>query len=165
VIAVMKACRSVQGWANFLAVHLWERRRGRPRIRSKALELQQRPARRRAVVHHNASYYSPHSPFSSPHHYNSRQWAPPAPVKLLIRRTATGSIRIPPNKLSDLQVRHFGTSCARGIERHQQDAMKGRLRRIDQTCYFFRTEHLRQVQNLLRVWGLCDAPAFFKTCA
>lgn len=64
--------------------------------------------------------------------------------------------------ITDLQVRHFCTACARGIQRHQQDAMKGRLRCIDQTCYFFRTEHLRQVQNLLRVWGLGDAPAFLQ---
>src|SRR5713101_5329434 len=45
--------------------------------------------------------------------------------------------------ITDLQVRDFFTACTRGIERHQQDAMKGKLRRVDQTCYFFWTEHLR----------------------
>jgi hypothetical protein len=39
--------------------------------------------------------------------------------------------------------------------------MKGEVRRVDQTRYFFRTEHLRQVQNFLRVWRLGNAPASF----
>src|SRR5260370_39849385 len=45
--------------------------------------------------------------------------------------------------VADLQVRHFCATCARGIERHQQDAMEGKLCRVDQTRDFFRTEHLR----------------------
>jgi len=48
-----------------------------------------------------------------------------------------------------------------GVEGHQQDAMKGQLRRVDQTCYFFRTEYLRQVQNFLRVWRFGNAPTSF----
>ena len=45
--------------------------------------------------------------------------------------------------IADLQVRHFCATCARGIERHQQDAMKGKLGRVDQTRHFFLAQHLR----------------------
>ena len=61
--------------------------------------------------------------------------------------------------IADLQVRHFSATCARGIERHQQDAMKGKLCRVDETCYFVLAQHLRQVQNLLRIRRLGNAPA------
>ena len=61
--------------------------------------------------------------------------------------------------IADLQVRHFCATCARGIERHQQDAMKGKLCRVDQPRDFFLAEHLRQVQNLLRIRRLGNAPA------
>ena len=61
----------------------------------------------------------------------------------------------------DLQVRHFCATCACAIVCHQQDAMKGELRRVDQTRYFLRAEYLRQVQNFLRVRSLGDAPASF----
>jgi hypothetical protein len=61
--------------------------------------------------------------------------------------------------IADLQVRHFCATCACGIERHQQNAVKGKLCRIDQTCDFFLAEHLRQVQNLLRIRRLGNAPA------
>ena len=60
--------------------------------------------------------------------------------------------------IADLQVRHFCPTCAGGIQRHQQDAMKGSLCRIDQTCDFFLAQHLRQVQHLLRVRRLRNAP-------
>ena len=61
--------------------------------------------------------------------------------------------------IADLQVRHFCATCARGIQRHQQDAMKGKLCRVDQTRDFFLAQHLRQVQNLLRIRRLGNAPA------
>jgi hypothetical protein len=61
--------------------------------------------------------------------------------------------------IADLQVRHFCATCARGIQRHQQNAMKGKLCRADQTRYFFLAQHLRQVQNLLRIRCLGSAPA------
>ncbi len=61
--------------------------------------------------------------------------------------------------IADLQVRHFSATCARGIQRHQQDAMKGKLGRVDQARYFFLAQHLRQVQNLLRIRCLGNAPA------
>ena len=61
--------------------------------------------------------------------------------------------------IADLQVRHFCATCARGIERHQQNAMKGKLCRVDQTRHFVLTQHLRQVQNLFRIRGLGYTPA------
>lgn len=61
--------------------------------------------------------------------------------------------------VADLQVRHFGATCARGIEGHQQNAMKGEPCRVDQTRHFILAQHLRQVQNFLRIWCLGNAPA------
>jgi len=40
--------------------------------------------------------------------------------------------------------------------------MKGAICRVDQTCHLLLAQHLRQVQNLLRVWRLGDAPAFLQ---
>ena len=60
--------------------------------------------------------------------------------------------------ITDFQVRDFFTACTRGIERHQQDAMKGKLRRVNQTGDFFLAEHLWQTQDLLRIWGLGNTP-------
>src|ERR1700747_3208679 len=56
--------------------------------------------------------------------------------------------------IADLQVRHFGAASAGGVERHQQDAVKGRLRRIDKPRYLLLAEHLRKMQHLLRVRSL-----------
>jgi hypothetical protein len=39
--------------------------------------------------------------------------------------------------------------------------MKGRLCCIDQTCDYFRTENLRQVQHRLRVWRRGNASTLF----
>ena len=61
--------------------------------------------------------------------------------------------------IADLQMRHFGATCACAIERHQQDAVKGELRRVDQTGDLFLAEYLRKVKNLLRIGRLGHAPA------
>src|SRR5713101_1717687 len=61
--------------------------------------------------------------------------------------------------IADLQVRHFCATCACGIERHQQDAMEGKLCRVNQTRDLLLAEYLGQVQNLLRLRRLCNAPA------
>src|SRR5207302_3418140 len=61
--------------------------------------------------------------------------------------------------IADLQVRHFCATCARGIQRHQQDAMKGKLGRVNQARDLLLAEYLGQVQNLPRVRSLCTAPA------
>jgi hypothetical protein len=64
--------------------------------------------------------------------------------------------------ITDLQVRHFRATCAGGIERHQQDAMKGRLGGIDQPRHFFLAQYFWQAQNPFRVWRFGDAPAFLQ---
>ena len=61
--------------------------------------------------------------------------------------------------VADLEVRHFCATCARGIKRHQQDAMKGKLCRVDQTCDFFLAQHLWQTRYLLRIRCLGNTPA------
>jgi hypothetical protein len=61
--------------------------------------------------------------------------------------------------VADLQVSDFSATSAGGIQRHQQDAVEGPLRRIDQTCDLLLAEHLRQVQDLLRIRRLGNAPA------
>ena len=45
--------------------------------------------------------------------------------------------------ITELQVRDFFTACTRGIERHQQDAMKGKIRRVNQTRELLLAEYLR----------------------
>src|ERR1700687_194862 len=50
-----------------------------------------------------------------------------------------------------LQPRHFRPSYSRGIERHEQDALKRRLGGIDQTRDLLLAEDLWKVQDLLRV--------------
>src|ERR1017187_9345509 len=61
--------------------------------------------------------------------------------------------------VADLQVGRFRAACAGGIHRHQQDAMKGRIRRLNQSRDFFLTEYPGKMADLLRVGRLGDAPA------
>src|SRR3989454_2226543 len=61
--------------------------------------------------------------------------------------------------IADLEVCHFSATRARGIQRYQQDAMKGKLCRVDQTRHFVLAQNLRQVQNLLGIRCLGNAPA------
>lgn len=61
--------------------------------------------------------------------------------------------------IGDLQPRHFGAPRAGGIESHQQNAMKRRLCRIDQSSNLLLAEDLRKPQHLLRIRCLGDAPA------
>src|SRR5260370_40304995 len=60
--------------------------------------------------------------------------------------------------VADLQAGRFCAACPGGIEGHQQDAMKLRVCRVDQTCDFFLTEYPWEVAPLLRIRRLCDAP-------
>jgi hypothetical protein len=61
--------------------------------------------------------------------------------------------------IAHLQVRHFSPPRPHGIERHDQDALKGSLRRIDKTRYLLLTEDLWKMKNLLRIGSLGDTPA------
>jgi hypothetical protein len=48
----------------------------------------------------------------------------------------------------DGQVGRFCTACASGIERHQQDAVKGCIRGFNRPCDFFLTEYTWKVHTL-----------------
>src|SRR5487761_1299761 len=61
--------------------------------------------------------------------------------------------------IADLQVGGFRAACAGGIHRHQQDAMKRCIRRLNQSRDFFLTEYPWKVTNLLRIGRLGDTPA------
>ena len=61
------------------------------------------------------------------------------------------------------QTREFGTPKSRGVERHQQSAMQGRPSRIDEPRNFFLTENRWQVNSLLRVGSLLDAPGLLES--
>src|SRR5271169_4995803 len=61
--------------------------------------------------------------------------------------------------VADLQVGRFCAACAGGIHSHQQDAMKGCIRRLNQSRDFFLTEDPWKVTHLLRVGRLSNAPA------
>src|ERR1035441_7234807 len=60
--------------------------------------------------------------------------------------------------VADLQVGRFRAACAGGIHRHQQDAMKGGIRRLNQSRDFFLAEYPGKVPHLLRIRRLGDAP-------
>src|ERR1017187_9234393 len=61
--------------------------------------------------------------------------------------------------VADLEVGRFRAACAGGIKRHQEDAMKGGIRGVDQSRNFFLAEYLGKVMHLLRIGRLGDAPA------
>src|SRR6266851_7151206 len=64
--------------------------------------------------------------------------------------------------VADFQTREFGTPEPSGVERHQQSAMQGRASRIDESCHFFLAEDRWQVNGLLRVGSLRDAPGLLE---
>src|SRR5271165_2056941 len=55
-------------------------------------------------------------------------------------------------------MRHFCAACACGIEGHEQNAVKGQLRRVNQSGDLFLAPYLRKVKHLLRIGRLSDAP-------
>ena len=61
--------------------------------------------------------------------------------------------------VTDLQRRHLRPAAAGAVECHQHGALKGCPGGIDQPRDLFLAEYLRQVQNLLRIRRLGDAPA------
>jgi hypothetical protein len=61
--------------------------------------------------------------------------------------------------VAHLQRRDLCQACSRGIQRHEQDALKRGLCRIDQACNFSLGKDLGEVQHLLRVRRLCGNPA------
>jgi len=61
--------------------------------------------------------------------------------------------------VTDLQMGRFCAACTGGIDRHQQNAMKGCIRRLNQSRDFFLAEYPGKVTHLLRTGRLGDAPA------
>ncbi len=57
------------------------------------------------------------------------------------------------------QGRDLGPACSRGIQRHDQYALKRGLGRIDQACDPSLGQDLGEVQGLLRIRGLGRTPA------
>jgi len=60
--------------------------------------------------------------------------------------------------IADLQMRCFCATCACGIERHEQNAVKWLLSRVNQSGDLFLAQYLRKVKHLLRIGRLSDAP-------
>src|ERR1700728_942814 len=56
-------------------------------------------------------------------------------------------------------MRYLGAAATCGIKRHQQNAMEGRQGCVDELCNLRLTEHLRQMEKLLRIRCLSYTPA------
>src|ERR1700730_1711197 len=65
--------------------------------------------------------------------------------------------------VTDFQVRQLGVPRTRGVERHQQNAMVGSERSIDESCDFFLAQDRRKVKCSFRVGSLGDAPGFLES--
>src|SRR5271163_5050153 len=61
--------------------------------------------------------------------------------------------------VTDLQMSRFCAARAGGIHGHQQDAMEGCIRRLNQSRDFFLAEYPWKMTHLLRIGRLRDAPA------
>src|SRR5262249_19038586 len=62
----------------------------------------------------------------------------------------------------DFQVRKFGTTQSGGIEHHQQGAMEGSARGIDQSRHFLLAEDRWQVKRLFRIRSIGAAPGLLE---
>ena len=65
--------------------------------------------------------------------------------------------------VADFQTCQLGVPCSGGVKRHEQNAMAGSERRIDESCDFFLAQDRRKVKWPFRVGSLGDAPAFFQS--
>src|SRR6266849_3745283 len=63
----------------------------------------------------------------------------------------------------NLQVGQLGASHSRGVERHQQRAMKGSASCIDESRHFFLAGDRRNVLGSFRIGGLGCAPALLES--
>src|SRR5712692_9881087 len=64
--------------------------------------------------------------------------------------------------VADLQVCQFSASYSGGVERHQQSAMVGSERRINESRDFFLAQDRRKVKCSFRIRSLGDAPGFLE---
>ena len=65
--------------------------------------------------------------------------------------------------VADFQVRQLGVPHSGGVERHQQNAMVGSERRIDESRDFFLAQDRRKVKCSFRIGSLGDAPGLFES--
>jgi hypothetical protein len=64
--------------------------------------------------------------------------------------------------VADFQVCQFSASYSGGVERHQQGAMEGSTRGLDQSCDFFLAQDRRQVKCSLGIGSFGDAPGLLR---
>src|ERR1700751_5140137 len=60
--------------------------------------------------------------------------------------------------VADLQAREFGAAHAGAVEGHQNGAIEGSRRSIDELCYFFLAEDSGEAIALLRIGSVGNAP-------
>jgi hypothetical protein len=60
--------------------------------------------------------------------------------------------------VADLQARELGAAHASGVEGHQNGAIEGSRRSIDELCYFFLTENGGQAIALLGIGSVGNTP-------
>ena len=60
--------------------------------------------------------------------------------------------------VADFQARELGAAHARAVEGHQNGAIEGSRRSLDELCYFFLTENGGQAIALLRIGSVGNAP-------
>src|SRR6266704_3588562 len=65
--------------------------------------------------------------------------------------------------IADFQAREFGTPESGGVEGHQQSAMQGRPRRIDEPRNFFLAQDRWHMKCFFWIGGLFDAPGFLES--
>src|SRR5260370_16592889 len=62
--------------------------------------------------------------------------------------------------IGDLQASQLGASCPCAIERHQYNALKPRLGRVDEAGNFFSAQYAVEVLRLLLIRFICPPPSF-----
>src|SRR5712691_6299972 len=67
--------------------------------------------------------------------------------------------------VADFQVGQLGIPCSGGIKRHEQNAMVGSERRIDESRDFFLAQDRGKVKRSFRIRSLGDAPGFLERLA
>src|SRR5260370_15334516 len=64
--------------------------------------------------------------------------------------------------VADFQSCQLCVACSGGVKRHEQNAMVGSERRMDELCDFFLSEDRRKVKWSFRIGSLGDAPGLLE---
>src|SRR5260370_23692330 len=67
--------------------------------------------------------------------------------------------------VADFQSCQLCVACSGGVKRHEQNAMVGSERRMDELCDFFLAEDRRKVKWSFRIGSLVDAPGLLELLA